>query len=60
MAREVIGMKKDVRISRFASLKRSLDRPTNQATDPPMDMTSYRGARTHLKSAMNFTLSRAI
>ena len=46
---KVIGMKKYVRISRFAHFKRLRDRPTNQPTDGPTDMTSYRSARTHLK-----------
>ena len=41
----MIGMKKYVRISRFAHFKRLRDRPT----DRPTDMTSYRSARTHLK-----------
>ena len=49
----MIGMKKYVRISRFAHFKRLRDRPTNQPTNRPTnrptDMTSYGSARTHLK-----------
>ena len=44
-AREVIRMRKYVRISHFAHIKRLRDRPTEQ----PTNMTSYRSARTHLK-----------
>ena len=47
-AGEVIGMKKDVRISRIAHFKHLRDRPTNR----PTDMTSYRSARTHLKKEL--------
>ena len=48
-AREVIGMKKYVRIGRFAHFKRLRDRPTNQRTDRRMDKASYRDAWTHRK-----------
>ena len=44
----MIGMKKYVRISRFAHFKRLRDRPTNRPTNRQTDMTSYRSARTHL------------
>ena len=51
----MIGMKKYVRMSRFAHFKRLRDRPTNRPTDRPTDMTSYRSARTHLKRVMDDT-----
>ena len=50
-------MKKDDRIGRFERFKRlryqPTDRPTNRPTDQPTDMTSYRSARTHLKTRYN-------
>ena len=51
-------MKKDDRIGRFERFKRlryqptdrPTDQPTDRPTDQPTDMTSYRSARTHLKT----------
>ena len=42
-------MRKNVGIDGFVRLKRLRDGPTNQPTDGPMDMSSYRGARTHMQ-----------
>ena len=47
---KVIGMNKYVRMSRFANFKRLRDQPTDRPTDRLTDMTSYRSARTHLKT----------
>ena len=47
---KVIGMKKDDRIGRFERFKHLRYQPTDQPTNQPTDMTSYRSARTHLKT----------
>ena len=47
---EVIGMKKNIRISHFAHFKCLRDWPTDWPTNQPTDLTLHRNARTHLKS----------
>ena len=44
-----LGIKKNVRIGRFAHFNHLRDRLTNQPTNRPMDLISYRSARTLFK-----------